>query len=259
MNIVVCVKQVPDTNLPLHLNSDGKNVDPSKLSYVINPYDEYALEEALQIKEQIPSTIITAITLGSEDSEQVLRHALALGVDDAIHVLKQADQHLCALDVSKILSEVIKSKKADIVLCGRQAVDDDAFQVGSGVGVILNYPIVAFVSRVEVDNNEIKVERVLNRGGTQIFKLDFPCVLTCQKGLNDPRYPSLPGVMKAKKKEIKKVLVSEFNLDLKKAAVLKSVKFPEMTRKQIILDDLDQGQNVFELIKLLKSDSGVIS
>ncbi len=256
MNIVVCLKQVPDTNSKIRTNVDCTDIDKSQISYVLNPYDEYALEAALLLKEKYSEVYITAITVGEEKAVEVLRNALALGVDSATHVVTSLP--LDALNSAKILSEIIKLLKVDIILCGRQAVDDDAFQVPGALSLYLEASICSVVSKIEVSSDEksLQVQRVLESGRKQSMTLNFPCVLSCQKGINNPRFATLPGIMKAKKKEIKVLQATDFDLTKSSYSLVK-MKEQKVQRECLLFDD-DIDSQVKEILNFLSKETRII-
>ena len=202
MNIIVCVKQVIDTGAALSIK-DGK-VDTEGLPRVLNPYDEYAVEEAVRIQEQAPEeTTITLITLGPENFKDTLRKGLAMGADKAVHLLDSAFEGLDCLGVATALAKAIGTLEYDLILCGRQAVDDDMALVGPAIAVLLEMPFVAVVTDLKFFDGRQKAEVTRQiEGGSEIIEAPLPLLLTCQKGLNEPRLPSLKGIMAAKKKDI---------------------------------------------------------
>ena len=202
MKIIVCVKQVIDTGAVLTLK-DGQ-VDTEGLPRVLNPYDEYAVEEAVRIREQAPEeTTVTLISLGPDNFKDTLRKGLAMGADQAVHLLDSAFGGLDCLGVATALSKAIGTLEYDLILCGRQAVDDDMAQVGPAIAVLLAIPFVTVVTDLKIseDRQMAEVTRQIE-GGSEIIEAPLPLLITCQKGLNEPRLPSLKGIMAAKKKGI---------------------------------------------------------
>ncbi|UCD11040.1 MAG: electron transfer flavoprotein subunit beta/FixA family protein [Nitrospinaceae bacterium] len=203
MHIIVCIKQVIDTSARIRI-VDGK-VDAQGSSRVVNPYDEFALEEAIRIRESDPAsgTQVTAISLGPESFKDALKTALAMGVDRAIHLEDPAFEGLDNLGVAHVLALVIKSLPYDLILCGRQAVDDDMAQVGPSLAVLLGLPFATVVTGLKLseDKNKAEITRQIE-GGNEVLESALPLLVTCQKGLNIPRLPSLKGIMAAKKKPV---------------------------------------------------------
>ena len=202
MNIIVCIKQTLDTAAKVEI-IDGR-VCVEGVPRIINPYDEYAIEEALRIKENIGATQITLITVGPKEFSDSLRTGLAMGADFAVHVLDSAFEGLNGVGVAKVLTQVIQSRPFDLILCGRQAVDDDMAQVGPALATLLDISFITVVTKFELseDSKQAVVTRQIE-GGAEVLEVSLPVLLTCQKGLNEPRLPSLKGIMKSKKKEIK--------------------------------------------------------
>lgn len=201
MKILVCIKQVIDTGARLTIK-DGQ-VEGDALPRVLNPYDEFALEEAIRIKEAVAETTVTVITLGPEKFKDTLRTGLAMGADDAVHLLDPAFEGLDSLGVAHALSQAAGKTGFDLILCGRQAVDDDMAQVGPALSVFLDIPCLTMVTKLEfTDDKKSATATRQVEGGLEVYRLALPCLITCQKGLNEPRLPSLKGIMKAKKKEI---------------------------------------------------------
>ena len=201
MRIIVCVKQVIDTAARIEIK-DGK-VDGVGLSRVLNPYDEFAIEEALKIRESKPDTNITLISLGPESFSDALRAGLAMGADKAVHLLDPAFDGLDSLTVSRLLGKAVESLGFDLIFCGRQAVDIDMAQIGPALAVYLKIPCVTVVTNLEFSENwSMAIATRQIEGGSEIIESPIPVLLTCQKGLNQPRLPSFKGIMAAKKKQI---------------------------------------------------------
>lgn len=202
MNIVVCVKLVPDTETRIVLNKAAKAIEKTGVNFVLNPYDEFAVEEALRLREKFGGTV-TAITAGPAQYEQALRSALAMGADNAVHILDDSYERADAYAVAKALAKAIATIPCDLVLCGRQAIDDDSGQVGAILAESLNLPQVTVINKLEVaaDQKSAVAQRDIE-GATEVWEVALPAVLTAQKGLNEPRYPSLMGIKKAARKEI---------------------------------------------------------
>ena len=201
MRIIVCVKQVIDTAARIELK-EGK-VNSTNLAKVLIPYDEFAVEEALRIRERKPDTEITLVSLGPEHFRDALRAGLAMGADNAIHLLDPAFDTVDSLATARILAKAIGLIGFDLILCGKQAVDDDMGQIGPALAVYLDIPCVTVVIQLEF-TDDWKMATVIRQieGGSEIIESPLPVLFTCQKGLNQPRLPSFKGIMAAKKKEI---------------------------------------------------------
>ncbi len=199
MKIVACVSHVPDTATRIKIGSDGKTIDPAGVTYIINPYDEYAIEEALKTKEKTGNGEVVVLTLGSENSKETIRKALAMGADSGILLKDEINRD--SIGIAKALAEEIKSQAAQLVFMGKQSVDYDNSIVGQLTAELLGYNCVAVCVKLEINGDKIIAEREIE-GGREIVETSLPAVITCQKGLNEPRYASLKGIMAAKKKTI---------------------------------------------------------
>ncbi len=197
---VVCIKQVPDTETRVKVAADGKQADPAGVTWVMNPYDEFALEEALRQREKAGEGEVVALTLGGAGATTTIRNALAMGADRAIHLTHEGAP-LDPLQVSRALAAEIGPLSPSVVWFGRQAVDDDAAQVGPMVAERLGLPCVTAVAKFELEGEVATVEREIE-GGREVFEVRLPAVFAADKGLNEPRYASLKGIMAAKKKPI---------------------------------------------------------
>ena len=197
---VVCIKQVPDTETRVKVAADGRTLDPSGVTLILNPYDEFAVEQALKVKEQLGAGEVVVMTVGGAGVQTTLRNVLAMGADRAIH-LKTDTQAPDALGVAKALADAIRPLDASVVWLGKQAVDDDGAQVGPMLATLLGRPCVSVVAKFELAGQTAKVEREIE-GGRELVEVPLPAVFTADKGLNEPRYASLKGIMAAKKKPL---------------------------------------------------------
>ena len=198
MNVIVCVNHVPDTETKIKVASDNVSIDRAGVNYMLSPYDEIAIEEGLRIREKFKGEVI-AISLGSDAHKETLRKALAMGVDKA--VLLKDDTVRDSYAVAVGLAEELKQRKPDVVLFGKQSIDYDDAQVGTLVAELLGLPSVAVVVKLDIQDGKVVCEREIE-GGHEIVETSLPAVFLAQKGLNDPRYPSLKGIMAAKSKPI---------------------------------------------------------
>lgn len=263
MNIIVCIKQVPDTETVIKINPDGKDIETQGIKYVVNPYDEYAIEEAVRTKEKIPGSTVTAVTAGPARAKESLRTCLAIGADRAVHIIADfsvvGDSH----PASTILAEYLKKETFDLVLLGKQAIDDDMAQVGPALASHLDLPFVSLINKFNLspDNKKVTVHRDIE-GGTEVIEVDLPAVLSCQKGLNEPRYPKLPDIMKAKKKEIKDVQLQELGLQLEtllgnqKTTIIKMEYPPKRPPGQVLQGE--PPEVVQKLLRLLREEAKVL-
>jgi len=248
MKIAVCVSHVPDTAAKINIGADGKTIDPSGVIYVVNPYDEFAIEEALKTKEAQGGEVI-AISLGGETNKETLRKALAMGIDNA--VLLKDTNYRDSLSAAKALAEEIKTQNAELVFMGKQSVDYDNSVVGQMTAELLNYNCVSVVVGFKLEGNKITAEREIE-GGKEIIETYLPAVITTQKGLNEPRYASVKGIMAAKKKTIEeKPAVQAANY----VEVIKMKKPASKQAGKIIGSD---ASAVPELVRLLKEEAKVI-
>jgi electron transfer flavoprotein beta subunit len=213
MKILVLVKQVPDTATQVKVGGDRRAIDPTGITWIVSPYDEFAVEEALRIKEKRGQGEVVAVTVGPERAKEALRSCLAMGADRAVHVNDPALEGADTLATARALAAVIKLEEPQLVLAGRQAIDDDMGAVGAQVAEILGWPCLSWVMEETIaeDGSTIRVGRQVE-GGLEVFDLPLPCVLTAQKGMNEPRYPTLKGIMGAKKKEIKDLKAADLSL-----------------------------------------------
>jgi len=215
MNIVVCVKRVPDSSARVKIAADGKSVDPAGIEFVLNPYDEYAVEEALRLKEKAGAGDVTILALGGPESAETIRKALAMGADRGIH-LKDASPRDFFSTASAIAAE-LKGRPLDILLFGNKAIDDDGAQVAAMIATLLGLPYVGVITKLELNGTVATVHRPIE-GGTEVVQVALPAAFSAQKGLNEPRFASLKGIMAAKKKplEEKAPAAAVMNLDLVK-------------------------------------------
>jgi electron transfer flavoprotein beta subunit len=214
MKIVVAVKQVPDTATQVKISGgDPKAIDTAGITWIVSPYDEFAIEEALRIKEKRGQGEVVAVSLGPDRVKEALRSALAMGCDRAIHVNDPALAHADTLLTAQALAAVIKQEQPGLVICGRQAIDDDMGAVAAQVAELLGWPAASWIMEEAIDGEgkTIRIGRQVE-GGLEIFELPLPAVVSAQKGLNEPRYPTLKGIMGAKKKEIKDVKATDLGI-----------------------------------------------
>lgn len=255
MDILVCIKQVPDTSSQLKTSQDKKDIQREGLSYVINPYDEYAVEEALLIKERFGGKV-TVISLGAERVTEALRTCLALGCDEAIHLKMAPSQYVDPLSTAKLIHSVISKMPYDLILCGKQAVDDDAAETGPALAGLLNLPQATVATKIELSDN-LKTAKVYQEteGALRIIEARLPCVISCQKGLNVPRYATLTGIISAKKKGLK---ILELNGDrLQNTIEVLELIEPEERKQGRILQGT-VAEQVMELVRRLKEEAGVL-
>ncbi len=202
MNIYVCIKQVPDTETKIKLNADTSGIDPAGIKWIMSPYDEFAVEEALRLKEKNAGSTVTVLSAGPVRVVEAIRTALAMGCDNGIHVeiAEAADNNLAAKALAGALK---KEAKVDIVFTGKEAIDDGAAQTSQLIAEHFGMPCVTVVLGIEYGPTSLKCKREVEGGAVEMIETSLPALIAAQKGLNEPRYASLPNIMKAKKKEVK--------------------------------------------------------
>jgi electron transfer flavoprotein beta subunit len=264
VNIIVCIKQVPDTEAQIKIAPDGKSIVKDDVKWVMNPYDEFAVEEALRIKEKFGGEV-TVIGLGPKRVTESLRTALAMGADKAVLISDPAAEGSDALATAKALAAVIKSMKYDLIFAGQRGVDDDMGLVGATLGEFLGIPHLPIIVKVEVgqDGKSVKVHRPVE-GQTLVIESPLPALITAQKGLNEPRYASLPGIMKAKKKPLEeKTLASlglnpgEFGEGARKLKIVQLTPPPQRKAGKIVAGDSPEAKAA-ELARLLRQEAKAI-
>lgn len=248
MKIAVCVSHVPDTAAKINIGTDSKSIDPNGVTFVVNPYDEFAIEEALKTKEKLGGETV-AISLGGDTNKETLRKALAMGIDNA--VLLKDNGYRDSLSVAKALAEEIKTIGAELVFFGKQSVDFDNSLVGQLTAELLGYNCVSVAVSFALDGNKITCEREIE-GGKEIVETSLPAVITAQKGLNEPRYASLKGIMAAKKKEIVEKLPAAANNYVE---VITMKRPPAKQAGKILGTD---ATVVPELVRLLREEAKII-
>lgn len=248
MKIAVFVKRVPDTASAIRLNADKSWIETRDLNWVLNPYDEYAVEEALQIVADKGGDV-TVITYGDDDSVDALRKALAMGANNAMLVNKGGFTDL--LGTADALAAAVKDKGFDLIIAGFKAVDDDCAAIGPMVATLLDIPCITEINKLEVGDGSVKATRDIE-GGSEIIEAPMPCLLTAQKGLNEPRYPALKGIMMAKKKPIDKVDVDHTDA---RVEIVDLEYPPERPAGKIVGEG---PEAVEELVKLLRNEAKVI-
>lgn len=248
MNIVVCVSQTPDTATKIAVGPDGKSIDSKGVKFILNPYDEFAVEEGLRLREANGGTV-TLVSIGGESAKETVRVGLAMGAEKAILVKDEARPD--SYSVAAELAAVIKGLGPDVVLLGRQSIDFDSAQIGPMLSELLGLPCVSFVTKLEISGTSVRAERDIE-GGKEVVETSLPCIITAQKGLNDPRYPKLPDIMKAKSKPI------EERAPTGAAPRVETVEMrrPDQKGAGKILEY--SPDNVKELVRLLHEEAKVI-
>jgi electron transfer flavoprotein beta subunit len=243
MKILVCVKRVVDYNVKVRVKADGTGVELANVKMSMNPFDEIAVEEALRLKEKGAATEIVVVSAGPTQAQETIRTALAMGADRGI--LVKADGRLEPLTVAKLLKGVVEAEKPDLVILGKQAIDDDCNQTGQMLAGLLGWAQGTFVSKVEVADGTLNVTREVD-GGLQTVGLTLPAIVTTDLRLNEPRYASLPNIMKAKKKPLEEQDASEFGVDLSPRLEVVKVAEPKGRQAGVKVGSVD------ELVSALK-------
>jgi electron transfer flavoprotein beta subunit len=249
IKVLVSIKRVVDFSLKIRVKTDHSGVETSNLKMSINPFDEIALEEAIRLKEQGVANETVAVSIGPEGCQESLRSALAMGIDRATHIKTEAIWE--PINIAKILREIARQEKPDLILLGKQAIDDDCNQTGQMLAALLGWPQGTFASRLVVHPQTIEITREID-GGLEILALNLPALVTTDLRLNKPRYPSLPNIMKAKQKPLNTVLLESLSLDLKPHMIIKEVKPPPKKKGGMKVD------SVQELIAKLHEEARVI-
>jgi len=249
MKILVAVKRVIDYNVQIRVKEDGTGVVTDNIKMSTNPPDDNAIEEAVKIKEAGKATEVIAVTVGEEKSQETIRKALAVGVDRGIHV--KADGIVEPIAVAKILQKIVDKEKPDLVFMGKQAIDDDCNQTGQMLSALLNWPQATFASKIEIKDNKLEVVREVDEG-LETVEVNMPAVVTCDLRLNEPRYASLPNIMKAKKKQIEQINTSDLGVDITSRVQQIKVEEPPKRKSGI------KVASVAELVQKLKNEAKVI-
>ena len=249
MKILVPVKRVIDSNVKVRVKSDGGGVDLANVKMAMNPFDEIAVEEAVRIKERGEAEEVIAISIGSAKAQDTLRTALAMGADRAI--LVKTDATVEPLSVAKILKSVVEKESPDLVIMGKQAIDDDCNQTGQMLAGLLGWPQGTFASKIEFAGDKVNVTREVD-GGLETLTLSRPAVITTDLRLNEPRYASLPNIMKAKKKPIDETTPETLGVEIKPRLKVLSVGEPKGRQAGVKVD------SAADLVAKLKTEAGVL-
>lgn len=262
MNIFVCIKQVPDTETKVTPNSDGTFIETSSIKWIMNPYDEFAVEQALLLKAANAGSTVTVVRVGGVKDTEALRTALAMGADEAI--LVEAEDNLDSYMIAKSIKGAIEKsgKTPDVIFTGKQAIDDDCLQVPQIVAQMLNMPSVSVVVGFEENSGTYTLKREVDGGSLEVYEVSSPVLIACNKGLNTPRYASLPGIMKAKKKPLQTLSLGDVGV----SADDRRLKYSEFQlppekppgKKFDAMDDGEQQKVVSEVVGLLRSEAKVI-
>ncbi|WP_115710176.1 electron transfer flavoprotein subunit beta/FixA family protein [Legionella sainthelensi] len=249
MKILVAVKRVIDPYVKIRVKSDNTGVETQNIKMAMNPFDEIAVEEALRLREKNWATEVVAVSIGGDNSQETLRHALALGVDRAILVRTQDSFE--SLNIAKILKKISEDEKPDLVLMGKQAIDDDSNQTPQMLASLLNWPQATYASQIEPNGTSLQVTREID-GGLETLSVHLPAIVSTDLRLNEPRYASLPNIMKAKKKPLDIIELENMGLSLKKHSEILKVTAPAVRSSGVKIE------SVTELLNKLQHEAKVL-
>ena len=249
MKILVAVKRVIDYNVQIRVKEDGSGVNTDNVKMATNPPDDNAVEEAVKLKESGKAKEVIAVTIGGEKAQETVRKALAVGADRGIHV--KTDNYVEPLGVAKILKKITEKEKPDLVFMGKQAIDDDCNQTGQMLSAMLGWAQGTFASKIELKNKSMQVTREVDEG-LETIEINLPAIVTCDLRLNEPRYASLPNIMKAKKKPIEQLIAKDLGIDISNRIQQIKVEEPPKRKGGI------KVANVIELVSKLKNEAKVI-
>ena len=249
MKILVAVKRVIDYNVQIRVKEDGTGIVTDNVKMSTNPPDDNAIEEAVKIKEAGKATEIVAVTIGEEKAQETVRKALAVGADRGIHV--KVEGVVEPLAVAKILQKIVDKEKPDLVFMGKQAIDDDCNQTGQMLSALLNWPQATFASKIDIKDNKLEIIREIDEG-LETIEVNVPVVVTCELRLNEPRYASLPNIMKAKKKPIDQMTAADLGVDA--TPRVQQIKVEEPPKRKAGI----KVSSVAELVQKLKNEAKVI-
>ena len=249
MKILVAVKRVIDYNVQIRVKEDGTGIVTDNVKMSTNPPDDNAIEEAVKIKEAGKATEIVAVTVGEEKAQETVRKALAVGADRGIHV--KVEGVVEPLAVAKILQKIVDKEKPDLVFMGKQAIDDDCNQTGQMLSALLNWPQATFASKIDIKDNKLEIIREIDEG-LETIEVNVPAVVTCDLRLNEPRYASLPNIMKAKKKPIDQMTAADLGVDA--TPRVQQIKVEEPPKRKAGI----KVSSVAELVQKLKNEAKVI-
>ena len=249
MKILVPVKRVVDYNVKVRVKIDNSGVELDNVKMSMNPFDEIAVEEALRLRENEIATEIIAISIGSTQVQETIRNALAMGADAGIFV--EAENNLEPLNIAKIISSIAKTENIGLIILGKQAIDDDMNATGQMIAALLDWPQATFASKIDISDKKGIVSREVD-GGIENIEVTLPAVISTDLRLNEPRYASLPNIMKAKKKPINQIQIDELNLEIEQRLEILKVEEPTKRKSGIMLKTVD------ELVDKLKNEAKVI-
>ena len=249
LKILVPVKRVVDYNVKVRVKSDNTGVELDNVKMSMNPFDEIAVEEALRLKEKGIANEVIAISIGASQVQETIRNALAMGADSGIFV--ELNKSFEPLNIAKIIASIAKKENIDLIILGKQAIDDDMNATGQMIAALLNWPQATFASKVEIAEKKAVISREVD-GGIENLEIAMPAVISTDLRLNEPRYASLPNIMKAKKKPINEIKIEELNVEIKQRLDVLKVEEPSKRQSGIMV------KTVEELVEKLKNEAKVI-
>ena len=249
MKILIAVKRVIDYNVKIRVKPDQAGVETANVKMSMNPFDEIAAEEGVRLRENGSADELIAISIGPKQVQETIRTALAMGADRGIHVL--IDEEVEPLGVAKILHAVAIKESPDLIILGKQAIDDDSNQTGQMLAALLDWPQGTFTSELKIENNSAQITREID-GGLETLNLNLPAIITTDLRLNTPRYASLPNIMKAKKKQIDEIIPADLDVNISNRLTTIKVEEPPTREAGVIVEDIDQ------LVDKLKNEAKII-
>ena len=249
MKILIAVKRVIDYNVKIRVKPDQAGVETANVKMSMNPFDEIAVEEGVRLRENGSADELIAISIGPKQVQETIRTALAMGADRGVHVL--IDEEVEPLGVAKILHAVAIKESPDLIILGKQAIDDDSNQTGQMLAALLDWPQGTFTSELKIENNSAQITREID-GGLETLNLNLPAIITTDLRLNTPRYASLPNIMKAKKKQIDEIIPADLDVNISNRLTTIKVEEPPTREAGVIVEDIDQ------LVDKLKNEAKII-
>jgi electron transfer flavoprotein beta subunit len=249
MKILVAIKRVIDYNVKIRVKSDGSGVETANVKMSMNPFDEIAVEEGVRLREGGSAEELVVVSIGPKQAQETIRTALAMGADRGIHV--DTDQEIEPLAIAKILKALADKENPDLIILGKQAIDDDSNQTGQMLAALMDLPQGTFASKLDISDGKIKVTREID-GGLETIQINIPAIVTTDLRLNSPRYASLPNIMKAKKKIIHQASLTDLGVDVSPRLTMLKVSEPSSREAGVIVDDIAQ------LVDKLRNEAKVI-
>lgn len=262
MDVVVLVKQVPDTESLIQIDEGGLGLKTDDVKWVMNPYDELGVEAALRIKEAKGGTV-TILSLGPEKAVETIRTALAMGADQGVHIFDEKAAGSDALSTGKLIAAALKTLSFDLILAGKRAVDEDNYQVGATVAELLDIPQLTQVTDIIIEDEKVTCQRVVD-GGTILAESPLPALITTERGLNEPRYASLPGIMKAKKKPINTLTLDDLGIEANavgnagRKVKIAALNFPPAREAVKMIPGENPAELAASLVKVLQEEVKII-